>query len=188
MSDTFWNWYYTAPILHMHGWEFVLLVISAWYLWKYFLVGFYSMHPSSVVLLYEDGRLALWEIFFSAAKARRAFDRAKRKDATGYTTLEHEDGGFTGTSAITEVKLIHLDWTGTKKEFDRKSFLNLTAEEKEELCARYDIPLKVIEQIAQAERDIIEAKHYVANRYDELAKARMRKYLPRFLLSRIFYK
>jgi hypothetical protein len=145
------------------------------------------VRPSSVVLLYEDGRLVLWELFFSAAKARRAFELAKRKDATGYTTLEHEDGGFTGTSGITDVKLIHLNWIGTEKEFDRKSFLNLTAEEKEELCARYDIPLKVIEQIAQAERDTIEAKHYIANSYDELAKARMRKYLPRFLLRRIFY-
>jgi hypothetical protein len=49
------------------------------------------VRTASEILFYENGRLSRHELFYSAAKARRAFERAQVKDALGYTIVESED-------------------------------------------------------------------------------------------------
>jgi hypothetical protein len=145
------------------------------------------MRPRSVVLVYENSKLWRYELFYSAAKAERAHHRALSKDRDGFTTLESEDGGFNGTSAALTVRLVHLNWIGTEKEFHRKTLLNLTSTEMDELCNRFNLPRNIIEHVAQAERDTFEAKRYHLSKFNERTIALMRKHLPSFVLSWIFY-
>lgn len=142
-----------------------------------------KMRPESVVLLYHEGRLWRHELFYSRSKAERAFRRASKEGV-----LETEDGGYNGISPPTSARIVHiLNWLSTEAEPWRQSLLNLRPEEVAELGGRFDIPLFIIEAISQAERDTLERKRYHLNKYDERTNALIRKYLPRFVLKRLFY-
>jgi hypothetical protein len=146
------------------------------------------MRPASVVLVYDSRKLWRYELFFSRAKAARAYDHAKFKDSPdGHRMLETENGGYIGIFDQASVRLVHLDWLATKADFHRQTLLNLTPQEITELCARYHLPPRVIEDVARAERDTIERRRYYLSKYNERTKALMRKYLPRFVLRHIFY-
>jgi hypothetical protein len=52
------------------------------------------MRPKSVVLLFQNGKLLRYELFFNRAKAERAFRRAEKAEKEGMAFLEKEGGDY----------------------------------------------------------------------------------------------
>lgn len=146
------------------------------------------MRPRSAVLRYgSDGHFMDYALYFSEAKARRAYQDALVRDSNGWSTLYFEDGGISSTTDATYRIVEFGNDLKTSEDRFRTGFLNLSELEVEELVNRFQVPRELIKSAAQLERDVAERKWYDLSRYDERTKARLLKFLPRFLLRRIFY-
>ncbi|MYD93243.1 MAG: hypothetical protein F4Y02_06035 [Chloroflexi bacterium] len=146
------------------------------------------MYPLYVVWLEDNaGCIVQHELFFSQRKARRAYRRAARPNDSGLHELYGEDDSYTATADVTAVIRLVGTNLSTKKDKWRKSFLNLTEDEEQELSKRLRIPVRIVQQISRMEKDIVEKKRYYMHPQDERTSALIRKYAPE-PLAKIFRK
>ncbi|MDE0422286.1 MAG: hypothetical protein OXK76_15580 [Gammaproteobacteria bacterium] len=108
-------------------------------------------------------------------------------DEYGLRELIGETGSYTATDNV-EVRIRYFgEHIHTSKDKWRKSFLNLEADEEEELSDRFRLPVEVIRQVSRMERDIAEKKRYFMHSEDERTAAMVRKYVPSWI-SRFVHK
>ena len=142
------------------------------------------MHPKYIVWLEsEEGHIVQHELYFNENKARHAYRRASRPDKDGFYELVGENDSYSATLNVRAIMRFIGSNISTTKDRWRKSFLNLTGEEEEELAKRFQIPVEIIREISEIEKAIFENKSYFAHPYDEKTSAFVRKYVPNTLAS-----
>ena len=115
------------------------------------------MRPKYIVWLQDDERrIVAHELFFSGSKAKRSFKRATKVDEYGLRELIGETGSYTATDNVEARTRYFGEYIYTSKDRWRQSFLNLDADEEEELSARFRLPVEVIRQVSRMERDMAE--------------------------------
>ena len=145
------------------------------------------MHPKYAVWLEDhEGRVVAHELFFNGRKAKQSYKRAARADEYGLRELVGETGSYTATDNV-EARIRSFEPLSTNKDRWRKSFLNLDADEEQELSDRFRLPVEIIRQVSRIERDIAEKRRYFMHSRDERAAAIVRKYVPRWI-SRFVHK
>jgi len=115
------------------------------------------MHHSGIVFLKDrDGNILEYQFFYSFRKAKRAFNKAKKPDTDGHHELVGEDGEYFACSDVdAEIRFIG-DYLSTSEHPSRRSFVNLSEKEVDELADALVVPPKIIRHLASDEMDFIE--------------------------------
>lgn len=141
------------------------------------------MRPSAIVMLKNIcGDILAHELFFSLEKARRSFRIAKEPDKDGWHTLTNEWGEDATQIRNASVEFCFIgEYVSTSKDRFRKSFLNLTEDERKEIAERFLINSSIVDEISQIERNIAEGRRSFDNSWPDGQSAQMRQVFPSWL-------
>jgi len=134
------------------------------------------LRPNYFVIATEDGRLLIYGLYYNGKKAERAGKRLRTQNTDGSYTIFYEDGRSETVSRVTGEVRVRVGFLGDYLITDgpkwKKTFFDTTETEFEEIAKYNDLPVKIVKEMANHERD------YVENRGDTRWNAWKRTYLP----------